>query len=173
MPNLSTQSAGELALTAVKSAMDKTNIPDALRSLMVGHFCNAWNLLSTSQFDESFDAAYAGLHEFHPDRLTAAAKESIRAAVYPTYTDTGNAQSDYEAVRDAIERQLGKLSLAENFGERVWSGTCGRQGWNDESKLIQLEEFLRSKGLFAEFSAFAAKAADAENSDSPADAMRP
>lgn len=59
------------------------------------------------------------------------------------------------------ERKMSKTP--EQIAEKEWSTTCGEQCWNDESKIIYLEGFIRDKGLFGEFAAYAAKAAEEEN----------
>jgi hypothetical protein len=48
-------------------------------------------------------------------------------------------------------------------GEQHWDNTCDEQGWNEESQLFLLKEFLKKKGLFREFAAYAKKAAKEEN----------
>ena len=42
---------------------------------------------------------------------------------------------------------------------------CREQGWSGESKLIHLEGFIQDKGLFDEFVAYCAAAAEEENRD--------
>ena len=56
---------------------------------------------------------------------------------------------------------MGKV--VEMNAERRWNQTCSEQQWNDQSQIIHLEGFLRDKGLFEEFSAYAATAAKEEN----------
>ena len=58
---------------------------------------------------------------------------------------------------------MGKI--VEMNAERRWSDICTEQGWNDQSQIIHLEGFIRGKGLFEEFSAYAATAAKEENGD--------
>ena len=48
-------------------------------------------------------------------------------------------------------------------GETSWINLCGDQGWNEVSQIIHLEGFIRDKGLFAEFAAYAQAAANEEN----------
>lgn len=50
-------------------------------------------------------------------------------------------------------------------GEASWESTVNAQGWNEESRLIHLEGFLREKGLFGEFAVYAARAAEEENGE--------
>lgn len=47
--------------------------------------------------------------------------------------------------------------------EASWSALCDAQGWNELSKIIHLEGFIRSNGLFARFAAYAEAAAEEEN----------
>jgi hypothetical protein len=68
-------------------------------------------------------------------------------------------------VRNAIERELTKRRLVESNAEERYNQTCNVQGWNEESQIIHLEGFIRDKGLFGEFSAYAAKAAEEENAE--------
>jgi len=53
----------------------------------------------------------------------------------------------------------------EMTGEQRWASTCNQQGWNETSQITHLEGFLRDKGLFGEFAAYAEEAASEENGD--------
>lgn len=48
--------------------------------------------------------------------------------------------------------------------EALWDLTCNAQGWNKESQIIHLEGFIRERGLMGELGAYAAAAAEEENS---------
>lgn len=51
-------------------------------------------------------------------------------------------------------------------GEKDFTNTCDDQGWNEESQLFLLKEFLKKKNLFRKFAAYAKKAAKEENEQS-------
>lgn len=55
-------------------------------------------------------------------------------------------------------------SYTSKEGESVWQDICNQQGWNESSQIIHLEGFLRDKGLFGEFAAYAEVVAKEENS---------
>ena len=57
---------------------------------------------SQSRFDELFDEAFDGLRSYY-SYLTDANKQVVKDAVSDKYVDSGNNQSDYERLRDAIE----------------------------------------------------------------------
>jgi hypothetical protein len=57
--------------------------------------------------------------------------------------------------------KMGKIT--EMSAESRYIQTCKEQGWNEDSQIIHLEGFIRGKGLFEEFAAYAAKAAEEEN----------
>lgn len=65
---------------------------------------------------------------------------------------------------DALPAEHNRLSEAD--GEHLWHSTWITQAWNDESKIIHLEGFLREMGLMAKFATYAHKAAEEENKDS-------
>ena len=46
-----------------------------------------------------------------------------------------------------------------------WAKICDEQNWNSESQVLHLEGFIRDKGLFPEFTAYAMSAAKEENQD--------
>ena len=114
-------------------------------------------------FDGIFEDAFSGLVEYYPSQLTDAVKESLKSAIQSEFHDTGNNQEDYQMVRNAIERELTKRRLVESNAEGRYNQTCNEQGWNGESQIIHLEGFIRDKGLFEEFAAYATKAAEEEN----------
>lgn len=68
-----------------------------------------------------------------------------------------------------------KVNTADNSSgpseEDKWGFLCNEQGWNEESQILHLEGFIRSKGLFPEFSAYAQRCADEEN-DQAADLLK-
>ena len=49
--------------------------------------------------------------------------------------------------------------------EQQWINACNQQGWSDGTQVLHLEGFIRDKGLFADFAAYAAKAAAQENAE--------
>jgi len=51
---------------------------------------------------------------------------------------------------------------AETIGENQWHDACNRMGWDEDSQIVHLEGFLTSKGLMAEFGAYAQEAAAEE-----------
>jgi hypothetical protein len=53
--------------------------------------------------------------------------------------------------------------LSESHAEAVWSVQCIEQGWNAESQINLLENFIRLRGLFSDFTKFAAEVAEQEN----------
>lgn len=65
------------------------------------------NPCQISQFDRIFDDAFDGLREFHAC-LTDEVKPSMKSAVEHRYADTGNAQADYQRLRDAIEGEVAR-----------------------------------------------------------------
>lgn len=44
-----------------------------------------------------------------------------------------------------------------------WERLCNEQGWGEASQVIHLECFLKQRGLFPEFAAYARDIADEEN----------
>lgn len=63
------------------------------------------------------------------------------------------------------------MSDQERDAEQRWEQVCNRQGWNEESQIVHLEGFLREKGLFAEFAAYAEQAGEEENGDRRVDVL--
>lgn len=55
-----------------------------------------------------------------------------------------------------------KIAETTAEGEQIWNDVCNAQGWDNYSQILHLEEFIRKKGLFAEFSTFAQDAAAEE-----------
>ncbi len=47
--------------------------------------------------------------------------------------------------------------------ERNWTTICNQQNWNPDSQITHLEGFLRDRGLFEQFVAYAQEAANEEN----------
>lgn len=47
--------------------------------------------------------------------------------------------------------------------ESQWANLCNEQGWNEASRIIHLEGFLRDQGLFTKFVAYAEAVAAEEN----------
>ena len=57
--------------------------------------------------------------------------------------------------------------------QRRHNQTCNDQGWNQEAQIALMGEFIRDKGLFEEFSDYAAKAAKEENESTGESDMSP
>jgi hypothetical protein len=53
--------------------------------------------------------------------------------------------------------------LTNHFAEVQWNNLCREQGWNKDSKISQLENFLRKNGLFNKFLMCAEAQAEEEN----------
>ncbi|WP_166485908.1 hypothetical protein [Rhodoferax ferrireducens] len=49
--------------------------------------------------------------------------------------------------------------------EAAWAKTCQNQGWNDQSKIVHLEGFIREMSLFEKFETYFTRAACQENED--------
>lgn len=96
-------------------------------------------------------------------------------------SDSGKVESDETVVRldhngSETEAYAGELSavqpgdvkdhnavLEDLRGEQAWEAQCNEQGWNEASQVIHLEGFLRDRGLFGAFAAYAQQAAEEEN----------
>lgn len=60
------------------------------------------------------------------------------------------------------------MNSNEKTGEMRWNDACNEQGWDEASKIIHLEGFLRERGLFDDFALYAeAAAADEDAGDVP------
>lgn len=98
-------------------------------------------------------------------------KEHLLFLLSPPYTadhayqsDTLPAWADGNAMPvETLEKVLPQQP--EQDATRTWYMLCSEQGWDDASKIIHLEGFLRDKGLFAEFVDYASQAADEENGE--------
>lgn len=58
---------------------------------------------------------------------------------------------------------MGKMS--EQDAEGRWNEICRQQGWNEESQITHLEQFIRTKGLLSELVAYASEVAAEERGE--------
>lgn len=63
----------------------------------------------------------------------------------------------------AILSWLTPVKEAHPKAEQHWQHTANAQGWNEPTRLRLVESFLREKGLFSEFAAYASGIAEEEN----------
>lgn len=65
--------------------------------------------------------------------------------------------------RLGLQQSLPLRDAANKKGELQWGRLLVEQGWNELSRLVLLETFVREHNLFGDFAQFAQKAADEEN----------
>lgn len=56
-----------------------------------------------------------------------------------------------------------KVVLKEQTAKKLWKEIGAEQGWNEQSKLSVLLDFIEEKGLFSELALHAQNTADIEN----------
>jgi len=74
---------------------------ESVRNTMTGDV-----VTNGTEFDGIFDDAVEGLLEYHPDLGDKELVRKIKEIVRDIYQGTGNTQSDYERVRDAVESEI-------------------------------------------------------------------
>ena len=68
-----------------------------------------------TEFDGTFDDAVEGLLEYHPDLGDKELVKNIKEIVRDIYQGTGNTQSDYERVRDAVESEIKRVERTDKL----------------------------------------------------------
>ncbi len=68
-----------------------------------------------TEFDGTFDDAVEGLLEYHPDLGDKELVKNIKEIVRDIYQVTGNTQSDYERVRDAVESEIKRVERTDKL----------------------------------------------------------
>ncbi|GBG14858.1 uncharacterized protein NMK_2459 [Novimethylophilus kurashikiensis] len=85
---------------------------------------------------------------------------------YLAFDDKDQAAKQLVSTADWMGTREKASEASEVASERQWNAVCSDQGWNDATQIIHLIGFIRGKGLFSEFAAYAEKAADEENEES-------
>lgn len=100
----------------------------------IHHAPDAWVLTCPPWFEQ---------HEVSKgtsDEAKAIALTLVRSKL----TEATDALSQIEVVRE-------RLSVDNVAGERRWRLLCSDQGWHVETQAVLFENFVREKGLFADF----------------------
>lgn len=87
-----------------------------------------------------------------PDEVAIAAQRSARTAERLSTGSSTTAGTE-------------TLDDPQASAAHAWQNICDEQGWNESSQLEHLEGFIRERGLFVDFAAYAEAAAAAENDD--------
>lgn len=70
----------------------------------------------------------------------------------------------YEQCKAEREEAAEVEAVADSMAaEGQWERICNEQGWNEASQIVHLEGFIRQRGLFPDFAAYAAEAQREEN----------
>lgn len=72
------------------------------------------------------------------------AKATALTLVRSKLAEATDALNQIEAVRE-------RLNADNRDGERHWRHLCGEQGWHVETQAVLFENYVREKGLFADF----------------------
>jgi hypothetical protein len=64
---------------------------------------------TTTRFRSLADDAFEGLKEYYPAVMVEERRFDIYEAVRDSYADTGNRQTDYETLRDAMEAEAKRI----------------------------------------------------------------
>lgn len=110
-------------------------------------FGQDWQPVSEDFYKEACET----LHAYHLGALLNPEPRHIQSNNLPAWP--------YEAIKFASKPGLDLAADAE----ARWIAVCSGQGWNENSKVIHLEGFIRDKGLFVELAEYAEAAADEEN----------
>jgi hypothetical protein len=83
---------------------------ESVRNTMTGDV-----VTNGTEFDSIFDDAVEGLLEYHPDLGDKELVRKIKEIVRDIYQGTGNTQSDYERVRDAVESEIERVERTDKL----------------------------------------------------------
>jgi hypothetical protein len=93
-------------------------------------------------------------------------KQVVRALTYAN-SEEGLTQEDEPGVTTAIIATNMERSDEDDDCYHLWEEVVNRMGWNEESQLIHLEEFIRSLGLISDLADYADEIATEEEANDP------
>ena len=83
---------------------------ESVRNMMAGAV-----VTNGTEFDGIFDDAVEGLLDYHPDLGDKELVKKIKEIVSDIYQRTGNTQSDYDRVRDAVESEIERVERTDKL----------------------------------------------------------
>lgn len=103
-----------------------------------------------------------------PRTFDKAFAEAVLVQSDPDESDLEMAHEAWQLILEEAEKRANRTPVSwesEQAAERLWAQLCLEYGWNEDSQIVHLLDFLRENWLMTIFSSYAKKAAEEESAE--------